>query len=77
MLRLNGEVTGQDPADHIIILADWTGALFDAYQAPATDRQVALVLIDESKVIAGSYFGARPEQAALFLLAKNRSADDS
>ena len=67
----------QDPANHIIILADWRGALFEAYQVPPTSRQVALVLVDESKVIAGSYSGARPEQAALSLLAKNRSADDS
>jgi hypothetical protein len=68
---------GQDPADHIIILADWTGALFKAYRVPATDRHVALALIDESKVIAGSYFGAQPEEAALSLLAKSQSSDNS
>lgn len=68
---------GQDPADHIIILADWRGALFEAYCVPSTSQQVALVLVDESKVIAGSYSGARPEQAALSLLAQSRSADDS
>lgn len=60
--------TGQDPADHIIILADWSGALFKAYQVPSTSRQVALVLIDETKAIAGNYMGAQPEQAALALL---------
>jgi hypothetical protein len=68
---------GQDPADHIIILADWTGALFEAYQVPDTNQQVALVLVDKSKVIAGSYFGAQPEVAALSLLARSRSSDDS
>jgi len=68
---------GQDPADHIIILADWSGAMFQAYRVPATSRQVALVLIDESKVIAGSYSGDQPEQAALSLLARSRPAGNS
>jgi len=67
---------GQDPADHIIILADWTGALFKAYRVPATSQQVALVLVDKSKAIAGSCFGAQPEQAALSLLARSRSPNN-
>jgi hypothetical protein len=77
-LEASGQVpTGQDPADHIIILADWSGALFEAYLVPATSQHVALVLIAESKVITGSYFGAQPEEAALSLLAKSRSSNDS
>ncbi len=63
---------GQDPADHIIILADWSGALFKAYQVPPTSRQVALVLVDQTKAIAGNYLGAQPEQAALALLARTQ-----
>lgn len=59
---------GQDPADHIVILADWEGALFDAYQVPRTDRQAALVLVNEAKIISGSYIGSQPAQAALSLL---------
>ena len=59
---------GQDPAKHIIILADWDGILYEAYRTPRTDRQVALVLVDQPKPIAGTYFGAQPAQAALSLL---------
>jgi hypothetical protein len=59
---------GQDPADHIVILADWNGALFEAYQVPRTDRQAALVLVNDAKTIASSYFGPQPARAALSLL---------
>lgn len=65
-----------DPADHIIILADWSGALFKAYQIPPTSGQVALVLIDRAKTIAGNYFGTQPEQAALSLVADNKLSGD-
>ena len=68
---------GQDPTDHIIILSDWNGTLYKAYQAPLTNKQVALVLVNDDKVIAGSYFGAQPEQAALSLLADGRISSDS
>ncbi len=68
---------GQDPADHIIILSDWNGALYEAYQAPLTNKQVALVLVNDDKVIAGSYFGTQPAQAALSLLAGSQLSKDS
>ena len=68
---------GQDPADHIIILPDWNGVVFKAYRVPDTNRQVALVLINESKVIQGSYLGAQPAQVALSLLADGRISSDS
>jgi hypothetical protein len=62
--------SGQDPADHIIILPDWNGVIFKAYQVPDVAEQVALVLVNESKMIQGSYLGAQPAQAALALMAK-------
>ena len=65
-----------DPADHIIILADWSGTLFKAYQVPRISGQVALVLIDSAKTIAGNYFGAQPEQAALSLMAGGKPSSD-
>lgn len=58
---------GHDPADHIIILPDWEGDLYRAYRAPRTDRQLALVLVDEAKRIAGTYYGPRPVASALSL----------
>ena len=66
---------GQDPADHIIILADWNGSLFSAFQVPPTNRQVALVLVNDSQVIGGTYMGDQPAQAALRLLEGSLPAD--
>ena len=63
---------GQNPADHVIILADWNGALYKAYKVPLTNRQLALIAINNAKEIAGNYFGAQPAQAALSLLANIR-----
>ena len=67
---------GQNPADHIIILADWNGAFNKAYRVPPTNRHVALVLINDAKLISGSYFGPQPEQAVLSLLASERNSSD-
>jgi hypothetical protein len=58
----------QDPADHIIILPDWQGRVFAAYQVPENKGQVALVLIDRAQQIQGSYLGQKPEEGALALL---------
>ncbi len=58
----------QDPADHIIILPDWQGRVFAAYQIPENKGQVALVLIDQAQLIQGSYLGDKPQEAALTLL---------
>lgn len=68
---------GQDPADHIIILADWNGTLHKVYRVPPTKQQVALVLISDTKAVVGSYFGAQPEKAALDLLANSNLPDNS
>lgn len=59
---------GQEVADHIIVLPDWKGAAFAAYQIPKSDDQVALVLIDKVKLIAGSYLGKEPLVGARELL---------
>ena len=68
---------GHDPADHIIILSDWDGALFNAYQVPRTDQQAALVLVNDTQTVAGSYFGSQPAQAALSLLENLRLSSNS
>ena len=59
---------GQDPADHIIILPDWKGAVFTNYQVPDTSEEVALVFIGRTREILGSYMGPHPQKAALRLL---------
>ena len=66
---------GQNPADHIIILADWKGSLFSAYQVPPTKGQVALVLVNDSKVMSGTYMGDQPARAALRMLENCLPAD--
>jgi hypothetical protein len=59
---------GQDAADHVIILPDWAGTVFDTYRVPQSNGQVALVLVDEGAVIGGSYLGDAPLEGALSLL---------
>ena len=59
---------GYEVADHIIILPDWKGAAFKAYQVPQNHEQVALVLVDEAKMVQGSYLGKEPLVGARKLL---------
>lgn len=59
---------GEDPADHIIILPDWKGKAFTAYQVPESNNQVSLVLIDRARLIQGTYLGDDPLPEALALL---------
>jgi hypothetical protein len=61
---------GYEVADHIIVLPDWKGVAFKAYQIPNSHDQVALVLIDENKVVEGSYVGKEPLVGARNLLVK-------
>jgi hypothetical protein len=58
----------QNAADHIIILPDWKGSVLKAYQVPKGNSQVAMVLIDQARLIQGTYWGAEPVEAALPLL---------
>ena len=64
--------SGQEPADHIIILPDWQGRVFAAYQIPENKGQVALVLIDQDQLIQDTYLGHEPQEAALALLNSRR-----
>ncbi len=64
---------GHEPSDHIIILPDWYGKVFDAYNVPNTSGEVALVIIYESQIVQGSYKGHEPVMAVLELLAEIQS----
>jgi hypothetical protein len=66
---------GQDPEEHIIILPDWNGSIFEAYEVPSTSKHVALVLINGAKVIAGSYIGIEAAQSALSLINGNAASN--
>ena len=66
---------GQEVPDHIIILPDWKGVAFEAYQVPKRNDQVALVLIDEGHLIQGSYLGHEPLQGALALLENGQKVE--
>lgn len=59
---------GEDAADHVVILPDWQGAVFEAYGVPRSNGQVALVLVNEESLIGGSYIGDAPLAGALSLL---------
>lgn len=41
-----------DPADHLILLPDWTGQLFGGYHIANRDHQLAAVMIDEAGKVA-------------------------
>ena len=57
-----------DPAEFIMILPDWNGAVNRAYGARRTSRAAAVVVVDEDSNVAGSYQGERPVEAVLDLL---------
>lgn len=64
-----GEVpAGYDPADHLILLPDWSGEVFSAYQVGQVDKQIKLVIIDPDGVIKGSYQGPDTIRVALDLV---------
>ena len=58
----------ENAADHVVILPDWAGTVFEAYGVPKSNGQVALVLVDEESQIGGSYLGDAPLAGALTLL---------
>jgi hypothetical protein len=59
---------GFNPHDHLILLPDWKGSVFKAYQIGHLGDQVALVLVDSQGMIRGSYRGKDPANAAVALL---------
>jgi hypothetical protein len=59
---------GEQVADHIVILPDWKGSVSKAYQVPKGNDKVAMVLIDQARLIQGTYVGQEPVEAALALL---------
>ena len=59
---------GENPSNHIIILPDWEGRLFQVYQIPDTKKNLGVVLINQLRLIESSYFGTQPAPAALKLL---------
>jgi hypothetical protein len=55
----------EDPADHLILLPDWTGVIFKAYQIEDVSRDMHLVLVDINGRIATVYQGQNLTQTAL------------
>lgn len=60
---------GLDPADYVIILPDWSGAVTKAFGVGNVDREGEVVVIDDKGRLVGKYRGQQPGQAALALLA--------
>lgn len=57
-----------DPADHLLLLPDWTGEIHKAYRVPDVSNHIAVVIVDRAGKIHGSYHGPQPQQTALELL---------
>ncbi|MBX7233956.1 MAG: hypothetical protein K1X65_06190 [Caldilineales bacterium] len=60
---------GLDPADYVIILPDWSGAVTKAYGVGNVDREGEVVVIDGMGRLVGKHRGQQPGQAALAFLA--------
>ena len=59
---------GADPAEFVMILPDWNGAVNRAYGARRTSRAAAVVVVGEDSRVVGSHQGERPVEAVLYLL---------
>lgn len=57
-----------DPADHLVILPDWSGSVTRAYRVPSTSREVALVLLDGHGRVHATYQGTNAEATAVGLV---------
>lgn len=67
---------GADPADYVLILADWSGRVGRRYGARRTDHRAAVVVIDEASNVAGYYDGGRPTEFVLEILGRPGNPDD-
>lgn len=64
--RAAGEIPDTYQArDHLLLLPDWEGKIFEAYRVPDVGRWPALVAVDALARIHASYHGADPEAAAV------------
>jgi len=57
-----------DPADHLILLPDWSGDVVRAYRVGDVSKEIALVLVGADGLVAATYHGPSPTQAALELV---------
>ncbi|MFO7663507.1 MAG: hypothetical protein R6X18_13060 [Chloroflexota bacterium] len=57
--------SAEDPADHLILLPDWSGNVFKGYQVGNVNKDLYLILIGANGRIAAVYQGQNPTQAAL------------
>lgn len=66
---------GYDPADHLILLPDWTGAVFGAYGVGDVSRFPHLVLVSPEGRIVASVQGADSVSAVLAAVRSYRISD--
>ena len=58
---------GFDPADHLVLLPDWSGDVVRAYRIGSVSREIALVLIGPDGTVRADYHGPNPAARALAL----------
>lgn len=64
-----GEIpTGYDPSEHLILLPDWTGEIFDAYHVGAVNQYMKLVIIGPDGSVNATYQGPDASRAAYNLV---------
>lgn len=59
---------GLQPDDYVFLLPDWKGTAHKAFRVKNPDKQAAIVVIDGSGRVVGSYQGPEPGQAMLHLV---------
>lgn len=62
---------GFDPADHLVLLPDWSGTITRAYGIGDVSKQIYLVAVDARGVISHKYQGPRLAEQALTFLETN------
>lgn len=62
---------GYDPADHLVLLPDWSGTITRAYGIGDVSKQIYLVAVDPKGIIGDMYQGSHPAEKALSFLDTN------
>ena len=61
-------LTEVDPAGYPLVLQDWGGLMSRRFGMRGTDREAAVVVIDENAIVAGLYRGRERVEAVLWML---------
>lgn len=63
-----GVPSGFDPADHLMLLPDWSGEVAALYGVGDAGKQIAIVAVDPAGVVHGTYQGPNAAEEGLGFL---------